>query len=79
MDYKLHHSQKEVAARKRRIGLMRVDQRRAHEQWQRTHKPGPAKARAAERERRRQDRDARASILRAQLEIAIREGRGVFG
>jgi hypothetical protein len=79
LNYKLHYSQKEAAARKRRVGLMPADQRRAYDKWQRTHKPGSAKSRAADRERRRQDRDARRDILRIQIQLAIEKGEGVFG
>jgi hypothetical protein len=38
---------------------MTSEERQRYERWQRTHRPGPAKARAAARERRRQAREAR--------------------
>lgn len=79
LNRKLANLQRAADKRARRVKLMPAAERRAHDQWHKTHKPGSAKARAADRERRRQDRNARASILRVQLEIAIREGKGVFG
>lgn len=75
---KLTAKQKEGEARQRRLRLMPAEERRRHDQWHKTHKPGSAKARAAARERLRQDRDARASILRIQIELAIKNGEGVF-
>jgi len=79
MSRKLAAKQKEAAARERRVRLMSKAELAEYRKWQATHKPGSTKARAADRERRRQDREARASMLRAQLAIAIEDGVGVFG
>lgn len=79
LNQKLSDIQRAAAKRVRRVKMMPTAERRAYEEWQRTHKPGPAKARSADRERRRQDRAARADILRIQIQLAIENGEGVFG
>jgi hypothetical protein len=56
---KLADLERRAAKRAARIAAMTPEERQRYERWQRTYRPGPAKARAAARERRRQAREAR--------------------
>jgi hypothetical protein len=61
---KLADLERRAAKRAARIAAMTPEERQRYDRWQRTHRPGPAKARAAARERRRQDQEARKLLAR---------------
>jgi hypothetical protein len=79
MHRKLKERERAAAKRALRLKRMTPEQRRAHDEWQRTHKPGSAKARTADREQRRQNRATRARIRQWEIEATIANGIGVFG
>lgn len=59
LNRKLNDLQRAAAKRAKRVAAMTPDERAAHEQWQKTHKPGPAAARARARRERQEAKHVR--------------------
>lgn len=59
---KLKASERAAKKRARRLAEMTPDERQRHDEWHRTHRPGPSSARAAARDRRERAREAAASF-----------------
>ncbi|MCO5139948.1 MULTISPECIES: hypothetical protein [unclassified Shinella] len=59
---KLKAAEKASKKRARRLAEMTSEERQRHEEWHRTHRPGPSSARAAARDRRQRAREAAASF-----------------
>ncbi|MBZ9889464.1 hypothetical protein LB559_16175 [Mesorhizobium sp. BR1-1-3] len=59
LNRKLNDLQRTAAKREKRVARMSPEERAAHEQWQRTHKPGSAAERQRQREFRRQAKESR--------------------
>lgn len=82
LNRKLNDLQRAAAKREKRKKRMSAEERAAHEQWQRTHKPGPAAARARTRRERKDAAEMRELFLKvereAEIAAAIRDGKGVF-
>jgi len=63
---KLADRERKAKKRAARLARMTPEERKQHERWHRTHKPGSAEARAAQRIRRKQDVEARWLIEKLQ-------------
>jgi hypothetical protein len=59
LNRKLNDLQRTAAKRQKRLKRMSPEERAAHEQWQRDHKPGSAAERKRQREFRRQAKESR--------------------
>lgn len=59
---KLKAAERAAKKRARRLAEMTPDERQRHDEWHRTHRPGPSSARAAARDRRERAREAAASF-----------------
>lgn len=59
LNRKLNDLQRAAAKRAKRVAAMTPDERAAHEQWQKMHKPGPAAARTRARRERQEAKQVR--------------------
>ncbi|TIP24260.1 MAG: hypothetical protein E5X67_29890 [Mesorhizobium sp.] len=82
LNRKLNDLQRAAAKRQKRLKRMSSEERATHEQWQKAHRPGSAKARAREKRERQDAKAMRALVLQIEQEAAIaaaiRNGEGVF-
>ncbi|RVC95857.1 MAG: hypothetical protein E5V54_00920 [Mesorhizobium sp.] len=73
LNRKLNDLQRAAAKRAKRVAAMTPEERAAHEQWQKTHKPGPAAARARARRERQEAKQVREIFSARPDPVAIPE------
>jgi hypothetical protein len=73
LNRKLNDLQRAAAKRAKRVAAMTPDERAAHEQWHKTHKPGPAAARARARRERQEVKQVREILSARPAPVASQE------